>query len=139
MTRTTSSAQLKCTHNTAGLFFILLGTLFALVGCHQVYKFVGLSDEQAAAQVAQDQQATQQVIEQARLTAYDIITTTIAAVGSIASGLLAKWLGTERKITTALIQGIESGETLGVKEAVQQKATAAGVESVLHARVQALT
>lgn len=139
MTKSTAKTEIHCRHRTAGLIFIVLGCLFCLIGCSKVYKFMGLTDDQAAAQVAQDQQATQQIIEQTRVTAYDIASATIAGVGSLLSGLLARWLGTERKITTALIKGIEAGETPRVKKAVQQKATLAGVQPILDKRVQALT
>ncbi|MBA7687106.1 hypothetical protein ES703_95566 [subsurface metagenome] len=132
-------ATLKCTHRTAGLVFIILGTFFLLTGCAALYKIIGLTPEQTAEQVAQDQDATQQIIQQVRWTTHEIITTTLAGAGAILSGLLTRWLGTERKITTAMITGIEKSTDSTVKQNVKAKAIAAGVEPQLAARVRALT
>ena len=139
MKTTNKTTTLNCSHNTAGLILILIGSLFAFIGCTQLYKTIGLTDEQAADQVAKDQSDRQQIIEGIRFTTTELITTAIAGIGAIASGILAKWLGTERKITTALITGIEAVESVNVKESVQAKATAAGVETALHSRVLSLT
>ena len=119
--------------------FILIGCLFCLAGCAQLYKLIGLTDQQTADQVAADQTARQKIAEGIRLTTTEIITTAVAGLGAIASGFLAKWLGTERKITKALITGIESTTDVPTKRAVKENATAAGVENKLHARVKALT
>lgn len=130
---------LRCSQTTAALLFIIIGTFFVLTGCTQFYKTIGMTDEQAADQVAQDQVIKKQILGDLRLTTTGIITTTIAGLGAIASGFLAKWLGTERKISKALITGIESANSTPVKQAVTTKALAAGVEKKLHARVKALT
>ncbi len=133
------STVLNCSQKTAMIVFILIGSLFCLVGCTQFYKLIGLSDQQAADQVAADQADRQQIIEGIRITATDVIITAIAGAGAIASGFLAKWLGTEKKITTAMITGIEDAHASDVKASVKRNATAAGVESQLNARVKALT
>ncbi len=139
MQKNSAKTFLHCSHSTAGTFFIGLGVLFAISGCAQLYRAVGLTDEQAQEQVAQDQDSRQQIIEQVRWTTHEILTTSLAAAGSILSGLLARWLGTERKITAAMITGIEATESPEVKKAINAKATAAGVEPALHRRVVALT
>ena len=66
---------------------------------------------------------------------------TIAAstIGAVLSALLAKWLGTERKITKALITGIEDNNADQTKLFVKGRADAAGIEPQLHTRVKALT
>lgn len=125
--------------NAAALLLIFLGSTLFLIGCAQLYKMIGLTEEQTAAQVAQDQAAIQQTIEQVRWTTHEIITTALAAAGTIASGLFARWLGTERKITTALIGAIEHADNTTTKEIITTKAISAGVESKLNARVRALT
>ena len=135
----TKPAILACTQTTATIVFILVGSLFIFIGCAHLYKTIGLTDEQAAEQVSQDQDATTQIIQQVRWTAHDIITTAIAAAGTILSGFLARWLDTERKMTTAMITGVEASTDSTVKELIQAKATAAGVETQLHARVVSLT
>lgn len=133
------STVLRCSQKTAVILFILIGSLFILIGCEQLYKMIGLTEQQTAAQIAQDQEAAQQIIQQVRWTTHEIITTALAGAGTILSGLLARWLGTERKITTALITGIEKTNNSNVKESVNRTATAAGVEPQLHTRVVALT
>ena len=121
------------------LTFILIGSLFSLAGCAQLYKLLGLSDRQAADQVAADQTARQEIIQGIRLTTTELITTAIAGIGAIASGFLAKWLSTEKKISKAMITGIEKANELTVKTSVHKQAVAAGIESKLHTRVKALT
>jgi len=130
---------LNCSTTTTFVFFTLIGSLFILVGCSALYRAIGLTDEQAAAQLAKDQAARQEITNKLRLTITEIILTITSGLGALASGFLAKWLNTERKITTALITGIESAEPGNIKKEVQAKATAAGVESALHARVLKLT
>lgn len=133
------STVLNCSRTTAMITFILVGILFCLAGCAQLYKLAGLTEEQTNEQLAADQETIIRTITQVRTTAADIITTALAGLGAISSGFLAKWLGTERKITKALITGVEANPTGDVKESIQAKATAAGVENKLHARVKALT
>lgn len=139
MLSTKKETLLRCSQTTATFIFILLGSLFILTGCSQLYKMIGLSPEQAAEQTAKDQESRGELVNQFRTTTSELVSYAIAGIGSIASGFLAKWLGTERKITAALITGIESAGEMGAKESVKAKATASGVESALHARVLKLT
>lgn len=136
---TKKTAILHCTQTTATLVFILIGSLFLFTGCVQLYKILGLTEEQTQEQVAEDQKTIIRTITQVRTTAAEIITTAVAGLGAIASGFLAKWLHTERKITQVLITGVESAHETNVKETIKAKATAAGVEPKLAARVRALT
>ncbi|MBA7653066.1 hypothetical protein ES703_60907 [subsurface metagenome] len=121
------------------ILFILIGSLFCLAGCAQLYKLIGLSDEQTADQVAADQADRQKIIQGIRLTTTELITTAIAAAGAIASGFLAKWLTTEKKITTAMITGVEKSNDKNVKESIKDESLLAGVQPQLHARVKSLT
>lgn len=139
MTKKRSPQIIRCTYKTAATILMTFGILFTIIGCSQLYRTIGLNEEQTAAQVAQDQDATQQIIHQVRWTTHEIISTTVAGLGTILSGLLAQWLGTERKMTTVLIKGIESADQNTAKESVQQKAILAGVENQLSKRVAALT
>lgn len=136
---TPKTAVLNCTRTTATILFLLIGTLFIFTGCAQLYKILGLTEEQTEEQVSEDQKTIVRTITQVRTTTGQIITTAVAALGTIASGFLAKWLGTERKITAAMITGVEAASNETVKESITKKATSAGVESKLNARVQALT
>ena len=130
---------LNCSRTTATVTFILIGSLFCLVGCAQFYKAIGLSDEQIAAQVAADQTDRQEIIEGIRLTTTEILTTAVAGIGAIASGFLARTLGTEKKINKVLITAIEPDSNSSLKTRIKAKATAAGIEKKLNARVKALT
>lgn len=131
--------EIRCRHNTAGLILILIGTLFVFTSCTAFYRAIGLTDEQAKAQTEKDQESRQNLTDQFRLTTTELISSAMAGAGAILSGLLARWLGTERKMTTALITGIEKADTPNVKKYVKAKAITAGIESKLNARVQALT
>lgn len=124
---------------TAMITFIIIGSLFCLTGCAQLYKLIGLTEEQTEEQLAEDQETIIRTITLTRNTAADIITTALAGIGAIASGFLAKWLGTERKITKALITGVEKANDTNVKESIAAAAGTAGIEPKLHARVKALT
>lgn len=121
------------------ILFFFIGSLFCLAGCAQLYKLIGLSNHQAADQVAADQTARQEIIEGIRLTTTELITTAIAGAGAIASGFLARALGTERKITKVMITRIEKANNSDIKAAIQAEAFAAGVQPKLHARVKSLT
>ena len=125
--------------NHVATAIIALGTILLITSCTHIYKFIGLTDQQTANQTAKDQAVTIHVIDTAREQLWQIITAAVTATGGLASGLLARWLGTEKKITAALITGIEAARPDHVKESVTAKATSAGVESKLNARVRALT
>lgn len=134
-----NNTTLYCTQKTAAILFILIGLLFTFAGCAQLYKFLGLTEQQTQEQISKDQKTIIRTITQVRTTTAEIITTAIAAIGTIATGFLTRWLGTERKLTSTLIRAIESADPASVKETVKAKATAAGLESLLHARVLKLT
>lgn len=125
--------------NTAALILIILGSILLLAGCTQLYRTIGLTPNQVQQQTALDQAAIQLTIEQARTHFWQIVSATIGGAGTILSGLLARWLGTERKITAAMITGIEKAPQNAVKQSITAKAVAAGVEPKLNARVRALT
>ena len=127
------------TVKTLAMALICLGVLFSITGCTQIYKLIGLTEEQTNEQVDLDRQVITRTITEVRTQAADLITTAVAAAGTIASGLLATWLGRERKITKALIVGIENSPELDTKKNVRNAAISAGVEKALHKRVEALT
>lgn len=133
------STVLNCSQKTAAILFIFVGSLFTFTGCAQLYKFLGLTEQQTQEQISEDQKTIIRTVTQVRTTAAEILTTLIAAAGTIATGFLAKWLHTERKITKAVITGVEDNPTGNVKESIEAKATALGVQPKLHARVKALT
>jgi len=132
-------AILRCSHQTAFIAFLIIGSLFILTGCAQLYKALGLTEEQIDEQVSEDQKVIIRTVTQVRTTTAEILTTAIAGLGTMAAGLLARLLGTERKITAAMITGIEAASDVTVKNAVKDKAMSAGVESKLNKRVASLT
>ena len=134
-----SKTVLNCSATTAFLLFFLIGTLFVAAGCAQFYKAIGFDEDQVLEQVASDQKAISKIITTVRQSGTDLLVKVLAGAGAIASGFLAKWLGTERKITKTLINGIEKATIDDVKLAIKKEATAAGIESKLHKRVRALT
>lgn len=135
----THTTTLQCSFRTALFLLILLILLFLIGGCAAFYRAIGLTEEQTQSQLEKDQEERQKTIQQVRFTTHEIVATAIAGAGTIISTLLARWLGTERKITTALITGIEHSRTDNTKESVKTEATAAGIQPVLHRRVKALT
>ena len=152
---------LRCSRTTATIIIIASACLFILVGCASLFRSAGLTNEQAAQQTAELkaalENATDSVIADIQIglaQGHDLKTIALttgsaflwkilaaagASIGVVLNGLLARWLGTERKITTALITGIEKSDAKGTKESVQNAATAAGIEPQLHKRVLALT
>ncbi len=130
---------LRCSQTTATILFIIIGALFIITGCRGIYQKLGMTPDQVDAQVAADQQTITQILDQSRTSTTQIITSAIAGLGAIASGILAKWLGTERKITDTLITTIESNSNAVLKEMIQAKAKKRGIEPKLAARVKALT
>lgn len=117
---------------------VLVGLAFAAVGCGQLYKLAGLPPEKVDELTAEDQAVTVELIREGREQLWQIATLVVAGVGTIVSGLLAKWLGVERKINRAVIAGVEQAEDGNAKAAIKQQATVAGVQEVLHKRVKAL-
>lgn len=130
---------LRCSQTTATIVFILVGSLFLAAGCAQFYRAIGLTEEQTAGQIKKDQDDRQQIIEGIRLTTTELITSAIAGLGAIASGFLARALGTERKITKVLIGNIETNNNENLKTAITAEALQLGIENKLYARVKALT
>lgn len=139
MSPTKSKALLQCSQTTATIVFIVVGSLFILTGCARLYNLIGLTDEESAEQQQKDSDSRGEILDNVRTTTSEIVSYAIAGVGSILSGFLAKWLHTERKLTTTLITGIESANDLGAKKSVEAKATAAGLEPLLHSRIIKLT
>lgn len=130
---------IRCSQTTAAILFITLGSLFTLAGCAGMYRILGMSDEQATVQVQKDQEIIIKTVETVRDTTNELIATALAGLGAIASGFLAKWLGTERKMTKALIIGVEGSDPETVKDNIRTQAVKAGVQKQLDHRVQALT
>lgn len=152
---------LKCSRTTAIITIAASICLFLLIGCASLFRSAGLTDEQAAAQTAELQKVITlagsealETIQSGLSEGHDLKTIAVkasstslwkiiaaagAALGIVLNGLLAKWLSTEKKITTAVITGVEDAHASDVKASIKRNATAAGIESKLSARVKALT
>ena len=151
----------KCRHNWIFYVMLSLGLVFIIVGCAGVYRTLGVPDEQAANQGALDEAAITAAVTEGMTEftnqlaagqplpaaaasagsalAWKLATILLGGAGTIISTLLAKWLGTERKITSSIIRGVEKGDKPGIKESIKAEAMSAGVEVALHKRVTALT
>ena len=153
--------KLHCSHRTAIFLILTILALFLLIGCAALFRSAGSTDEEAQHQTALLEQALANATEEAinditsgLAQGHDLKTiaaraasaflwklATIGAstAGVLLTGYLAKLLGTEKKITKALITGVESAQGGSVKSAIKRNAMNAGVESTLNKRVQALT
>lgn len=152
---------LHCQKSTAIFIITTTTLLFLLIGCASLFRSAGLTDDQAAEQTAQlktalSDAATAAVADittglaeghdlktiAARASSaflWKIIAAAGASAGIVLNGLLAKWLGTEKKINKAIITGVENSNDKSTKTAIRTAAIAAGIEPKLHARVQTLT
>lgn len=128
-----------CRTKTAIFFIIILGFLFLLIGCRSIYEKLGMTPDQVDRQVDADNIFTSQILDQARSSIGQLVTQILAGVGAIGSGILATYLGRERKITKVLITSIEKAGDSTVKNIIHTKATDAGVQTKLAKRVSALT
>lgn len=161
MTTKHTKATLSCTHNTAGFILIASGFLYLLIGCSALYEWSGKTKPESQHQTAQDQAALSKAIADAGETlatklkegqslaaagtaaasvfAWKLATILAASTGTILTGLLAKWLTTEKKITKAIITGVEKAEDQTLKNTIKEQALTLGIESALHTRVKQLT
>lgn len=155
------STVLKCSRTTAIIILVTSSLLFLLVGCPAFFRSAGLTDDQAAEQTAKLKSALEGAtaaaiadIQTGLAEGHDLKTIAVkasssflwkiiaaagATVGVVLNGLLAKWLSTEKKITKALITGIENNHDKNPKQAVHSAAVAAGIQPKLHKRVKSLT
>ncbi len=152
---------LNCSRTTATIIIFVTIFLFILIGCQSLFRSAGLTHEEAALQIAQLEAALADAtsaaiadIQTGLAQGHDLKTIAVktssaflwkiiaaagASVGVVLNGLLAKCLSTEKKITKAMIKGVQSNSTNDVKQNIKAQATAAGVENALHKRVKALT
>ena len=152
---------LSCSRPTAILILVATSFLFILIGCQALFRSAGLTDDQAAEQTAQLKAALAEAtaaaltdVQTGLAEGHDLKTIAVktgsaflwkilaaagATAGVVLNGLLARWLGTEKKINKALMTGIEDANDSSVKTTVKSHALTAGVEEKLHARVKALT
>ena len=155
------STVLNCKTSTAKIVILAIAGLFLLIGCTSLLRSSSMTQTEAAQEKARLEHALVAAAAEAvadihtglaeghdiktlaLTTGSEFLWKMIAAgastAGLILSGLMAKWLGTERKITKVLITAIENTDNNIIKETVHKKALDAGVEPKLAARVQALT
>ncbi len=152
---------LHCSPRTAALVLAAIFLLFLTIGCAAALRKTGLdqaeADRIAAAAHERLSHAAAQAVENIKegldqghdlktiavktssAFAWQLATIGASTIGAVLSGLLAKWLGTERKISAALITGIEKNPSNSVKDSVNEASIRAGIQPQLHRRVQALT
>lgn len=156
-----NQSVLSCAHKTAFAFFLFNCCAFTFIGCSSLFRYTGLSPEQAAIQEAALQEALANAttaaiadiktgleeghdlktiaVKTSSAFLWKILTAAGASIGVVLNTLLAKWLNTERKITATIIRGVEKNGDSAVKKSIQAKAKSAGIETQLNARVLALT
>jgi hypothetical protein len=98
-----------------------------------------MTEPQVAAQVQADKEAAVQAVSAGRELLWQVVTIVVGGVGTILTGLLAKWLGAERTMNKAIILGVEGATAENVKASIQQVAKTLSVEDKLYKRVQSLT
>jgi len=140
---------------------VLFAAVFIIIGCANAYKALGLTDEQAQAAVEKDKAAAQHAgqevrdalarvlageqvpmedaISTARVTLWQAVSAAIAVVGAAGGAILSKALGTERKMSAAIIAGVEKANPEKVKESIAAEAANRGVKVQVHKRVKKLT
>lgn len=71
--------------------------------------------------------------------AWQLVTVFVSGLGAGVAALLSKWLIKERKISRAMIEGIEASNPANVKNSICKYAGIHGVQTALHKRVKQLT
>lgn len=112
---------------------------FVAIGCGTIYKAMGLPPEKVTEQTAKDEVVIVEAIEQGRDIIWPIVSTAMAGVGAMTSGLLLKWLSMERRITGAMIAGVEKSNDGNAKQAITVESLKRGVGMQLNKRVRKLT
>lgn len=112
---------------------------FVAIGCMGTYKTIGLTEEQAAEEVAKDQAEIVTTIGEGREVFWQTVSAAIAGVGVVVSTLLGKWLATERKMTAAMIAGVEKVNDGNAKKAIAVESSQRGVGVPLADRVRKQT
>lgn len=155
------STHLKCSRRKAYFVIVLIALLFILIGCGALLRKTGVPPEEAAkisaefkeelsdsvteavaeiaTAVAEGQDLKTAAIRTTTSMIWKIATAGASVLGVALSSLLGKWLKTERKITTAMIKGVELNSSNTTKEVIKQTALKAGIEKQLHRRVVSLT
>ena len=122
---------------SVGFFLLALGSL--MPGCGILYRSAGFSTADVAKLEAEDNVFTREVVTYLRALSWE----TVYGVTALLGGVLTGWLGlrvrTERKITKAVIQGVEKGSSKGAKPLILKEAMKLRVSKALHRRVKKLT
>lgn len=118
---------------------IVVSLSLTVTGCVQLYKALGMTEEQAQEEHGKDVEELRKALSEGRVLFWQIVSGVVAAAGALVTGLLAKWLGQEKKIVQAVVAGVEKAGNGKVKEAIHDSALAMGVEGALSKRVQTLT
>jgi len=135
--------------------------VYLIAGCASAYKAMGLTSEQAAAAVDKDKAAAQKAgqevrdalarvlageqvpmesaIDNARVTLWQAVSAAIGVVAAAGGAIMTKAIGTERKMSAALIAGVEKANPDNVKKSIAVQSIQRGVGVKLAARVRKLT
>ena len=118
---------------------IPIGFTTSLLGCATWYEQMGFTKDESQALAAKDRTKFLEVKQQADSIFWESMSVAIAGAGTLLSGLLGKYLLSERKISKAVILGVENAANDEVKATIEKTAIALGVEDKLSKRVESLT
>ncbi|GAI72736.1 unnamed protein product [marine sediment metagenome] len=100
---------------------------------------IGVPPAEADELVKDDSLRTFQIVQEGRTIFWQAATAVMGSLGAVVSVLLGKYLSVERKMSKAMIMGIEGVEGTGVKGKVAKQAARYGVDNPLKRRVAKLT
>lgn len=112
--------------------------LFVLAGCAAMLEKLGMSPQEAAESAEKMGAAAVETARRVGGPAGELIALAVATAGAVLSGILAKLLLGERKISRVIIQGVEAADVEAVKVAVAAAANDAGISGAVDRRVQAV-
>lgn len=121
------------------LCLMIITGLFLVVGCGSFYKILGVPPAEVDKLVQDDSLRTLQAVQEGRTIFWQAATAVMSSLGAVVSVLLGKYLQVERKMSKAMIMGIEKVEGNTVKGEVAKQAARYGVDDSLKKRVIKLT
>ena len=125
--------------NVVCWLLILGGFAYLLVGCADVYRSLGMTDEEAVEQQGKDTVEIIKAIESGREVFWQAATAIVTGLGAVISAVLAKWLGTEKKVSGAAISAVVRDGNGDVLKLLRAEAAAQGVGKTMANRIDAAT
>jgi len=96
---------------------------------------IGIPESEVSKLVEDDSVRTLRIVQEGRTVFWQAATAILGSLGTAVSVLLGKYLNTERKLTKAVILGVEDAGSDSAKATIANKATKLGVSKLLAKRV----